>query len=374
MVRRVLVATSLVAPLILSCAAILGLDDPVYVEDDGGAPSDPDDASTPEPSPCGVRPRGPVASDPGGDESKRYAFVMRSLDLGTTTPGFDLDNACTCASPSPDDVASCDSPAAVVCDDDGGVDNAFGRFIAIAMQGLAEQTMESVRKDANCGERSLLLLLERYNGLANDDNVTLFIVDSFGVDKTWGDAGCDPEDAGAVAEQEIWLSEKLFGESPIVTGFRGYVVDHRLVVDTTAQPANEMPLLPGLVLHAPIIEATLEERDAGFGLKDGLLAGRAGASDLVGAIGTTTRTGTNPPSPNCASNEAWSAAWDSVREQLCMLADIAIAPSKDGQGQRCDAISVVAGFTASPASVGGRRRPDAGEPPASCALERRRCD
>ncbi|HSO34147.1 MAG TPA: hypothetical protein VLT33_16545, partial [Labilithrix sp.] len=310
-------------------------------------------------------------------------FVI-AIDTVTLDPrkvtALDLDGVCTCDSrPGAfDDGGPRCQTATVTCDEDGGADNSLGAVAEVTASKVGIETVAN-RLIAN-GHRTVLLQIQKYNGLANDDEVRVGTMLAEGIHsqscpssvldpatKRWSAGRCG-DDAWAVNPAS------LVGSVPLVVG-TGYVRDHRLVVarlnNAVPLPFNDestlnfrLPVLTGqlvplgedLMPRDPTRAPTEKEKRL-FRLDNGSLAGRVLAAEGVAAIGTYLQSN--------GTRLCTSPGFGLIHDSVCASADIQGKPLvPDDPTRGCDALSAALGFTAIPAVTSFVS--DAGPPPTGC--------
>ncbi len=336
----------------------------VDLESLGNGPPDgqaPNEASAPEAAadPCS-RAQPPSKPDGGDDPTELPAFVL-ALDVVSLDPNkvsaLDLDGVCTCDT-------SCGAPI-VVCDDDGGADNAVAHVAETASPFLAIDGIPN--RLIAMGHRTVLLQIAKYNGLANDGKVVVGTLLGEGIHtqgcptsvldpqaQVWSRGGCG-DDPWTLSPSSVLVTGTA--TVPLVIDSDAYVRDYQLVArfnGAAPLPFNDestirfgSPVLTGRLVP---LDETLAPRDPAraptekekrlFRIEGGVLAGRVLASDLLATLGTYTKVG---GSPLCASS-----AFEAVRSNVCDAVDITRTPRPD-PSVRCDALSAALGFVAIPA-------------------------
>lgn len=391
----------------MACEALVGIDEHRFE-----VPPPPDVVD-----PCvHVGPPGPPDADLT-DDSNEPTLVFAFSGVDTTarqedgTPlGFDLDDTCSCsplAGTKHDGGFSCTPPGdpAEHCDGDGGIDNALA-MLADSVSNLL--TREELDSELRCGETSILLLLNDYNRLPDDAEVTVQVIESTGLrfprpdDSREGAVakGCSPNgDFMAYPARYDGLDRwsTPVGLIPDAAGpriearaatFRGWVSGYHLVLDRGGE--DLLPLfVAGRYLRAsrPRVSAKLTPLDANgtplplgpdglvvggaqparYAL-EGIIAGRASPRDILTAVGNT----------NFGSSE-----WLCQRPELyavlkglvCGAPDTKFAPREDFLPGPCDAVSIGARFYATAALIGDPAdRRDSGLRPCAPELFEYSCD
>jgi hypothetical protein len=321
------------APLAwLACNALVGIDEPVVVGRGG-------------PGACvHNRPPDPPKTNDTGDAG--VSFALHHVSFGDLTgpepvpasPGYDLDNACTC----PGD-PSCTPlvPSFPACDFDGGTDNAFLGLWAkyAAMIGMAE-----VNQSIHAGEFGFIINLSSYNGLQDDPVVDVtFLAASRVVElpdgggPSWG--GSDPWNINDISFLDAGV--------PRAEDNAAYVAGGKLVARLSN--AGLLFVMNGRPLRVDVTDAVLTARisigDGGVPMLDeGQFAGRIPQESLIAAISTLPLL----EEPMVCSSPT---AFESVRTEVCKRADI-LRKSGGAKAARCDALSFVLAFDAVQAKVG----------------------
>jgi hypothetical protein len=268
---------------------------------------------------------------------------------------------------------------------------------------------QSINTEIACGRQTLLYVLQNYNGQANDPDVVVSALQSVGI-HTPHDGGAELDgsachvddvafDAGAAYPAkfdgtDIWAPAAGL-PAEVVTG---WVQDFRLVLDGRPKGTAGGKLLPLIfgsrvvTVGTPILVARLVPLDESgqvlpidgsgkiqspdgkarsFRLVDGILAGRASASDaLAGAA--SIRIGASPVSNGELCGQP--ALYCVIKNVVCSGADSMKLPTLDFKGESCDALSIVLQFDAVPA-LRGAPRPLAAPPDGGCASTwRDECD
>lgn len=120
------------------------------------------------------------AADPGGNDEE-IVLALRALNFGeemlTDGPltGYDLDERCTCHG----DESSCEVSDAVTidgeCDGPRGQDNNMARVIKL-LSATSDISSAQITQDLEDGGWSLIFRIRDYNGLPNDDQVEVFVL------------------------------------------------------------------------------------------------------------------------------------------------------------------------------------------------------
>ncbi|MBI5534679.1 MAG: hypothetical protein HY898_18280 [Deltaproteobacteria bacterium] len=322
-----------IAPLAwLACNALAGIDEPVVVEEGGPGACVPN------------RPPEPPKTNDTGDAGAAFALHrvsfgdLSGIDPVPASPGYDLDDACTCLGDPSCAPLVASFPA---CDFDGGTDNAFLGLWAkySAMIGMAE-----VNQSINAGEFGFIVKIDGYNGLQDDPvvDMTFLVASRANPLADGGGPGWTGSDQWNINDISF-----LDGGVPRARDNAAYVAGGVLV----ARLANAglLFLMNGRPLRVDVTQAVLTARiSVGVGgipiLDEGQFAGRIPQESLIAAISTLPLL--EEPIV-CAS----PTAFESVRAEVCKRADI-LRKSGGAKAARCDALSFVLAFDAVQAKVG----------------------
>ncbi len=342
----------LAASSLLACQLIVGVrdEDGVRRPEDGGADAnatiDPCVKHRPPPPP-----ELPIGVDPVGP---RF-FAVRSFAFRPPAAppiGYDLDDRCTGSATSTTREAPCASSKGTdVGDDDGGVDNAFGRLLdglrGIASSDAGDFVAESFGENIERGSATLLVQVTGWNQEANDPQVWVSILPATGL----AVAGCSDEDASAGPRWDGCDEWSIAESIPIVNDvaveqIAGYVANDELVAVTTDRQLTFGLGPTSFGLHHPIITASIvRERDNGpISLRRGMVTGRAPARGLIDLV----RHIDSDDIPIC-QNPTLNPL---VQSLVCGARDVPLNPLDDGRGLACDAVSFAFGFEAFPARLG----------------------
>ena len=270
--------------------------------------------AAPEAAPLPVDPcehAGPPTRPDAGDNGPQSSMVFALSDLVLTVAdadrvGFDLDGVCTCDNrPNTDGGSSCATTKLEnVCDLDGGRDNGLAKLLALLPSGQRDGGFPvGFDLSANEGVESLVVEVGNYNGTATDPSVSLFLFDAPGLDPpapcdggSVGDAGLN----GAGKPRPAWLgcdawklgSSSLAGDVPLTFARDAWVTGGVLVarLDALAIRIGES-LLP---VYGATITTKLANGPGLPRLENGVLAGRARATDLLKAFGEQAPTDAGP--------------------------------------------------------------------------------
>jgi hypothetical protein len=318
----------------------------------------PPDAARPAPPPTAAEcARVADVSRPQGDRGTgaRTRFALTRLspgyDLDPNVPlGMNLDLTCTTSEAS----ASCRSSDGAPREDGRGGIDVGGYALLKDLQsigvasGSAAGYFDPQRVDAAVarGVFGMLVDVDGYNGLDDDDDVTVYLRPATA--RVAPPPGELSSDTGAV-----WSLDSAFA-SPGLTDVSLLMCPHAFVQRRTlfaACPSVELPVSLGdgpafvfrlndAYLRATIVQAA---RGAPARLEAGLIAGRWDASSLLGGIHDLL----------CAQQ----AIMPAVKKLVCERADLASAAVGDGKGEPCAALGLGLAFSAyalDPATSHGR--------------------
>ena len=304
------------------------------------------------------------------------AFALRTLSVrpaGAAPLGYDLDQQCTASDTDPAQLPCTGGGSTSAADDDGGVDNGFGKVVDIFTGSVGDPdaagddpAAKPINNDVRRGLRTLFLFLGGYNGEANDDKVVLTILPTSQL--LASGHTCEAE-AGIVDGGPLWNGCDVWSHRPgavFVSGTKnpiadldGYVADGTLVIKTGGK-SLDLDFGDGhLVVQEATLTAQLAQQTVDGGMmkwvmSNGVFAGRGSMP--------ATRSGLLQfrvmDSPVCLDDGTSAAALTS----LCRARDIPLSAKTDGGV--CDAISMGFGFAAESAVVGteGSAARDAGCP------------
>jgi hypothetical protein len=285
---------------------------------------------------------------PGGTDDGTtvgtLVFALHSVDLGDlgSTPGYDLDNTCTCLfDGGPSCVGS--SPQLVTyCDGPGGIDNqALKLFDLIQVStGVGVFGSAVFSTQANAGRWSLLIRLDGWNGKPNDPQVKVALFPSSGTPTmplwmggdTWRVSASSVGDAGIA--DPLYVSDGAYVSNGVLVG---------------SMPTGEVTLQGGasatitVRLSAGVLTGTLTG-DGPYSLRGGIFAGRWALKDVFKAISSYRN---DQGAPICTSDATYSFA----KGAICVDADILVDGTQP-KSAPCDAFSMAIGFEADPALLG----------------------
>ncbi|AKU99074.1 hypothetical protein AKJ09_05738 [Labilithrix luteola] len=324
MVRRqsIAIASFASASVLAACQFVAGIEriDKGGVETpfvDGG---DSNEVSVPVPAtgPCdhASLPAPPVRDDDPARELPTIVMAMNHFSLSggsASRLGIDLDQVCTCdthPTTAHGGEPSCVRKGAPICDDDGGVDNYFATAVASFSSAFNLDDFAGVNSSIQLGHQNALIVLRKYNGLANDRDVEVGIVETNGIRSS----NC-PDSIPTIGSDYYspgWCGDDQWSVFPNTTvdGFpisyaAGYVNDYQLVVSldrgiaipfgdvgmTMGSPVSLGTLVPlgeDLQPRDPTRSPATDKEARFYRLDDGLIAGRVAATDLLAAAGSAT--------------------------------------------------------------------------------------
>jgi hypothetical protein len=271
----------------------------------------------------------------------------------TATFGFDLDNACTCQRDLRGGAPSCKTTPALACDQDGGVDNGMaGLFKNFGTFFPDVDALYGPNAIIQNGDATILFQIASYNGSANDDEVivTLSLATRphqapASTSECAGAALRSAGDAGTFSP--IWDGCDEWDVIASSQAITAYVVDHQLVVIANS-PLPSLFATQSIGLQFATFVGVLVPSGKGFTLEDGVIAGRARASDML----TATLSGPTSQGQPACFNQSYV---NLIKGQLCAALDLRSQPSEDffnGGELPCNAISLVQALRAESAHLG----------------------
>lgn len=287
----------------------------------------------------------PTSGMTGGDLA--FVVALRKVDLGDGDNqgllGLDLDNKCTCDGDGP----SCLAPSYAKednCDGPGGRDNSLAqvfKFMTILLG--SSFGSPALSDDANAGKWSMLFRVAQYNGLADDDQVSLSVFPSAGtegdVTPTWTGNDAFRVAAAAIAPGGTTVDTPRFIDT------KAYVSGNVLVASL---PESAIVLPSGTAevavdITAGLVMAEIVPVGSSYGLRKGIIAGRWRNDDV---FVTLSRFRDGNGAPICKGQ----LLYDTVKGKLCGFTDI--LSSLGSPTDECDSISAGIGFEADPAGFG----------------------
>lgn len=265
--------------------------------------------------------------------------------------GYDLDGRCTGNDASTTSDSPCRRSGPPVIDADGGVDNALGASLDdFNFFGDSDDPLgEAANTNVDRGSFTNLVALFRYNGLANDGDVSVQIAASGALLS----AGCDggPREQGPQWDGcDLWshstdlIVDRQKDQRPFWQTKKGYVVDDVLVL--VSDDAKIGLGFGEFAISGAILTARIERSDGGsLRLTDGVIAGRAKASAVIDAVRFLEFGG-------AICND--DVKFKLLRNTVCGACDLPARPADDGRGLECDAVSLALGFEAEKAEVGSK--------------------
>jgi hypothetical protein len=317
------------------------------------------------------RPDSGVDSDAG---TLQVIAAFRTIDIGlaadASTPfGYDLDDQCTCPGPS-----SCvpEKGAMIPCDDDAGGNTGRDNTSTVlfrSLGGAASTGTAQIDDGLSNGQYGLLLVIDKYNGMPNDPNVTVSYYVSNGLDRTDGGSAApptfmgldkwtiDPESLQDPPADPSSISscmgnprcQSAFSDDQAYVS-NGFVVAHfnQLTVafgDRSFLGGATMALTNAVVVAELRIVPLLQ--NFSYELVGGTIAGRWPTKSLLQTLATIPDTSTDGGFL-CGQNLTYLL----IKTAVCQTADISQNQANDNSNAACDAVSVGMTFTAGPAQLG----------------------
>ena len=330
-------------------------------------------------------PAPPASADPGTD-TVDFVVAARSIDFGEEdisngpAVGYDLDNHCTCQGEG-DSCREPDWAAAEHCDGPNGRDNAIAQLFHDLGTFDEDFTSAHYTQRAAEGRNTILLRVRSYNGLANDDQVTVSIHPSKGLDQ---EPCLAPGTIPAWDGNDLWpINVNSLNAGTGGSGFggagggtscgdNGHDRDDARYIDENAY-VNEWQLVANLPqvalefisdndtvpvqLTAGFVTGRIESQGSAWYVRDGLMVGRWKLTEFFRLIGSIPHEGallcTNHP------------VYPLIKSAACLFPDIASELS--GPTTPCDALSFAMALEGYPAQIGSVL-PEA-TPSAQCASE-----
>ena len=206
----------------------------------------PDTCAHTQPPPAPATDDDPTASL--GGELGLY-FALRKVNLvqpqDAPPDGYDLDGVCTCTTGAGSrygGISSCVAGDASVCDLTGGVDNRFSDILQGSAALLDVDKSANINSQIERGEPNTLIVITKYNGLADDKDVGIGLFTTEGLvlgelaercptstptpDGFYFPGWCG-KDPWSVSKDSVNIAGSRF--LPKVAG-SGHVTDYRFVV------------------------------------------------------------------------------------------------------------------------------------------------
>ncbi len=334
----------------------------------------------------------PTRDDAPNDTLDRIYLGLRTVTLvPPNTAGFDLDHSCTCdvrPNTAFDGGASCATMSKPKCDSDGGVDNELGGLFRSYAGFVDIDKAADIDGIIASGRQNSILVISKYNGRANDNDVAFGIFSSEGMregpacpSSTTVDGFSTPGWCG----EDVWTASSLTvqrsGDSfvPKVVG-TGYVTNYRFVVEfgaplllpfggnalevsSAVATGRLVPLDEKLEIVETATAASFD-RIRYWRAEEGTIGGRIASADLLFAVGLVNNAGdgggTNKPLLCTLPQFA------ALKSAICDHVDVSHSTSLDFTADaRCDALSIAIGTTAASVKIGKIAEP-APPPPNTC--------
>jgi hypothetical protein len=356
---RIVAFVVVVATMLLACQLIVGVRD-----EDGVRPPPPDPCQKRKPplppSAEAVAEAGPPRISPNAGPSFYAVQTFKIRPTGAPPFGYDLDDHCTGEVTSTTRKEACVLDGGIdASDDDGGLDNAFGRSLDYLSNAGNDLAGGGFSQSAGRGIFTLVLQVADYNGLADDDDVKVAIITAINlVSVGCSDAGFSASPLWDGCDQWNFVTSTPYVD-PIgsTETIRGYVRSHVLVASDVQEPRSFGLGGIDITLHHPILTATIATGDGGVPmLSGGVLTGRVPAANLVGFAQRLEI----ERKPACDQPKYAPLVAD-VISGICRSRDLRTDHNDNGD-LPCDALSFAIGFEAVKAGLVGPRDP----PPPVC--------
>lgn len=319
---------------------------------------------------CGATERATYPEPPTGvppsTKNVEVVTAMYTIDVGDALKnpsnpprhylelGFDLDNVCTVASDAKKGTCRIPSYGFGTIDGLGGIDNALGSLFQTVREQIVNFSSENDTKSLQAGKSNLLVRLQNWNGEANDDQVTVSLMDaapfdSFaaGAKPKWDGTDAWPVDSNAVNGS---VDQPKFRDS------NAYITNHQLVATLVATPlrldiglTSVQDVKLDLRLSAGFVVCTIvpvESGKWGYSFSNCTVGGRLAADDLVKQLGQFPDP-LNDNKPLCRG----TGEYDALKQGICSQVDLNHDPTS-GPTLACDALSVGFTFTGHPVLLG----------------------
>jgi hypothetical protein len=332
----------------LSCTVMNGLHVPLpdaaVAEVEAGPDAAPDTSD-----PCvHARPPLPNQTDFGGAEGE-ILVAVRSFGFAAeagapTTIGFDVDNSCTCGSGKETCVSG-----EKHCDDVNGRDNTLASLLGQLKRAQGYDFEADINKRLDAGSEGILIRVQRYNGRADDSDVTVSIYGSAGTGVSDGDGGI-LRVAPQWTKDDPWVLDEgdLLGDFD--SHFSRNIASSAYVADSTlvATITPHIRLLAGAytTLKGTVFTGKIVQTPDGPTIVGGTFGARWPTTEILTSLSLVA-------DPNTGILFCETPGFDSLAKSfICPAADVAIDPSLDNTGSPCNAISVGIDYTAAPAGFG----------------------
>lgn len=236
----------------------------------------------------------PPANDDAGTSQEATAAVriFSVVDDNGTLSGFDQDGLCSCKG----DSWSClpnklSRQSEAYCDAPGGRDNAFGQLLVDVGKGL-DQSFSSWKTRwsaaADEGRWGLLFELSDYNGSLNDQQLAVRAFTSDGFELNSPKPIWQGADSWPISSDSFTLdgNGQVDPTAPLSQDEKAYVRDGFLVarLPVVRLRVDTPELAFELLMKAVILQAKLEGSGTDFTMRDGKLAGRIEAIEMIRAL------------------------------------------------------------------------------------------
>lgn len=343
-------AAAALGAAIASCQLVAGLDADFVPAPDAGAPDAEADGG---PTGCmaATYPDPPGGTDDGKDVGS-IVVALHTVDVGdmATTPGFDLDHACTCTEDAGPTCVGPGSPT-LYCDAPGGIDNQTAKIFKLLQIPLGSGSIgsQAFTNKINDGRWTLLIKIDGYNGEPDDPEVQVSLYSPLGL-------GAPPKWDGTDSWPVLSTAFDANGD-PVYKATGAYVHDHVLVAAIPTIPMHFAGLTEQITVtvSTAVLTATLAKLPGTFRLVNGTVAGRWAITDVFQAL-SSYRDGNDMPLCTDAA-----LAYTTLKSAVCSDADILVDDTRP-KSSPCDALSFGMGFSADPALIGPKAPPPTPSP------------
>lgn len=285
-------------------------------------------------------PAKPAKASTGGTDTTLTFAMQNVVSNNQSTPfGLNIDGLCTCYGTYPDGggppdpdackrpTPSCDDPANV------GLDNAGSTIFKGISGGGGANLADIGNTQVADGDFGLLVHIEGYNGLEDDDAITVTVIRSAGPS-----SGGKPN----FSSKEQWSSSSETYDST-----EAYVAGKVLVAKLPSVP---VPFLIGTNKPAKMNGAIITGAfDAGNTLPALIVAGRSNTTELVNSVGQLN----HPVYGTLCQTSDVSPLFTNFSNLACSSSDMPTDPTKDRDlTTSCDALSFGVKMQMIPADLG----------------------
>lgn len=295
---------------------------------------------------------GPVDAGEDATDLAPITMAVKKFDIGIDPQnpvGFNLDRTCTTSvATSSCTTKTFDTGWSKFGVDKGslGVDNAGLAVLEdLSFVGTAFNPSE-INARLKAGEFGVVVRLSDWNGLADDDSVTLEIFPAIGV---WKQTAGGPVPGGTptLTSADMWIRDRRFQnivDASVYRSVEAYVTKSRVVASFetvsigVSVPYDNKPF--DIVVHEAFFSAPLVPDGSSWRLENGVLGGRWRTSDLLGQIRTVYLDDTLGQKKVVLCDPGAPAnLYGSLKTLICPGRDIRGAGREDNKAMPCDSLS-----------------------------------